>query len=89
MRCSGKICLSRTGDSLLTNKRRPILTVVEDTCGVHDTLAAACDLYRYQARCLSGTTALQRLTCWLCTHNIAQKCHIEPAEDIWTSFRPS
>ena len=23
---------------LVTNKRRPILTLVEDTCGVHDTL---------------------------------------------------
>ena len=33
---------------LVTNKRRPILTVVEDTCGVHDTLMSACDIYRYQ-----------------------------------------
>lgn len=37
------------GDSLLTNRRRPILTMVEDTSGgVHDTLVAACDRYRYQ-----------------------------------------
>jgi len=36
------------GDSLLTNKRRPILTVTEDTCGVHDLLMSACDIYRYQ-----------------------------------------
>lgn len=34
---------------LCTNKRRPILTLLEDTCGVHDTLIAACDIYRYQA----------------------------------------
>ena len=33
---------------MVTNKRRPILTVVADTCGVHDTLMSACDLYRYQ-----------------------------------------
>jgi uncharacterized protein YcgI (DUF1989 family) len=38
----------RVGDALLTNRRRPILTMVEDTSpGVHDTLIAACDLFRY------------------------------------------
>ncbi len=36
------------GDPLVTNRRRPILTMVEDTSpGVHDTLIAACDLFRY------------------------------------------
>ena len=38
----------RLGDVLVTNKRRPILTLIEDTTpGVHDTLMAACDSYRY------------------------------------------
>ena len=38
----------RPGDSCVTNQRRPILTLVEDTSGgVHDTLIAACDRYRY------------------------------------------
>ena len=37
------------GDSLVTNRRRPILTLVEDTSGgIHDTLFAACDRWRYQ-----------------------------------------
>ena len=37
------------GDCLYTNKRRPILTMVEDTSpGVHDTLIASCDRYRYE-----------------------------------------
>jgi uncharacterized protein YcgI (DUF1989 family) len=37
------------GDALVTNKRRPILTVVEDTSGgIHDTLFAACDRWRYE-----------------------------------------
>ncbi len=37
------------GDTLVTNRRRPILTLTEDTShGVHDTLMAACDRYRYQ-----------------------------------------
>lgn len=36
------------GDALTTNKRRPILTLTEDTSsGIHDTLLAACDSYRY------------------------------------------
>lgn len=37
----------RVGQALVTNRRREILTVVEDTCGVHDTLMAACDNERY------------------------------------------
>jgi uncharacterized protein len=37
------------GDTFVTNRRRPILTVVEDTSGgVHDTLFAACDRWRYE-----------------------------------------
>ena len=37
----------RVGDSLVTNQRRPILTLVEDTSpGIHDT-RIACDRYRY------------------------------------------
>jgi uncharacterized protein YcgI (DUF1989 family) len=37
-----------TGDHLYTNRRRPILTITEDTTpGIHDTLMAACDNYRY------------------------------------------
>jgi len=39
----------KSGDSLVTNRRRPILTLVEDTSpGIHDTLLAACDRYRYE-----------------------------------------
>ena len=37
------------GDALVTNRRRPILTLVEDTSGgIHDTLFAACDRWRYE-----------------------------------------
>lgn len=37
------------GDALVTNFRRPILRIVQDTSlGVHDTLIAACDRYRYE-----------------------------------------
>ena len=41
--------MARVGDSLVTNRRRPILTLIEDTSpGIHDTLIAACDRYRYE-----------------------------------------
>ena len=37
------------GDHLVTNRRRPILTLEEDTSpGRHDTLMAACDRWRYE-----------------------------------------
>ncbi|MFC3631204.1 DUF1989 domain-containing protein [Paracoccus angustae] len=39
----------QVGDSLRSNRRRPVLTLIEDTSGgVHDTLIAACDQYRYE-----------------------------------------
>lgn len=38
----------KVGDVMVTNRRRPILTITEDTTpGIHDTLMAACDRYRY------------------------------------------
>ena len=37
------------GDTFVTMKRQPILTLVEDTSpGVHDTFMAACDRHRYE-----------------------------------------
>ncbi len=40
--------IPKVGDALATNRRRPILTLIEDTSpGIHDTLMAACDLFRY------------------------------------------
>ena len=41
--------IPRAGDVLVTNRRKPILTLVADTSpGVHDTLIAPCDLDRYR-----------------------------------------
>ena len=38
----------RPGDEMLDEERSPILTLVEDTSpGVHDTVIAACDPFRY------------------------------------------
>jgi hypothetical protein len=46
-RCLASIRLA-LGASLFTNHREPILDLVEDTVGVHDFMAAACDPYRYR-----------------------------------------
>jgi hypothetical protein len=41
--------IPQVGDPLYTNQRRPILTLLEDTSpGIHDTIIAACDRYRYK-----------------------------------------
>ncbi len=41
--------LPTTGDTLYSNRRRPLLSFVEDTSGgIHDTLIAACDARRYE-----------------------------------------
>lgn len=53
------------GDPLVTNRRRPILTLTEDTSGgIHDTLVAACDRWRYE---LLGCTSHHDN----CTDNLA------------------
>jgi len=41
--------IPRVGDTLYSNDRRPLMTVVADTSpGVHDTLMASCDAARYR-----------------------------------------
>jgi uncharacterized protein YcgI (DUF1989 family) len=41
--------IPKVGDPLVTNHRRAILTLTEDTSGgIHDTLVAACDRWRYE-----------------------------------------
>src|SRR5713101_1787878 len=53
------------GDALVTNRRRPILTLTADTSGgIHDTLFAACDRWRYE---LLGCTGYHDN----CTDNLA------------------
>ena len=39
----------KVGDALVSNERRTLLTLIEDTSpGVHDTVIASCDSHRYQ-----------------------------------------
>jgi uncharacterized protein len=48
-RASCKALCPSPGENFVSNKRRPILSFVRDTSpGIHDTLLAACDVYRYQ-----------------------------------------
>ena len=57
--------MAEVGDHMVTNQRRPILTLLEDTSpGIHDTLLAACDRYRYE---LLGCTGYHDN----CTDNLA------------------
>ena len=54
------------GSVLLTTRRRPVLTIVDDTSGgVHDTMLAACDIYRCQ---MLGCTTYHRN----CTDNLRE-----------------
>lgn len=39
----------KRGDTMVTNSRKPILKIMQDSAnGAHDTLLAACDRYRYE-----------------------------------------
>ncbi len=41
--------IPKVGDKLVTNRRSPILEMVADSsAGIHDTVIAACDAYRYE-----------------------------------------
>lgn len=52
--CLEKIRFTR-GDTLMTNRRRPLLEIVEDTSpGLHDSLLSACDEARYRLLGVTG-----------------------------------
>jgi uncharacterized protein YcgI (DUF1989 family) len=47
--------IPRAGDLLRTNRREPVLTLVDDTSpGIHDTLIPACDPARYRQLGVTG-----------------------------------
>jgi uncharacterized protein YcgI (DUF1989 family) len=68
------------GDALVTNRRRPILSLVEDTtAGAHDTLMAACDARRYE---LLGAVGYHDN----CVDNLRNALQ---AIDLWSRTTPS
>ncbi len=54
-----------TGDKIVTNKRRPILRIIEDTCNIHDTMIAACNTERYKQLGCEGYHANCEDNLWL------------------------
>lgn len=48
MRASLSSIRIKKGDLLYSNRRRPLMQLVEDTVGVHDIFFPACDYYRYK-----------------------------------------
>lgn len=65
------------GTVLLSNRRQPMLTMIEDTSGgVHDTMLAACDVHRYR---MLGCATYHRN----CTDNLREalaELGLEPPE---------
>lgn len=61
---ANRLC-PRQGESFHNNHRRPILQLVQDTCGVHDPLTAPCDEHRYRLYSVQGEHAS-------CTSNFRQ-----------------
>ncbi len=55
LRAQLETIIPQAGQPLCTNRRRPILTFIEDTSpGIHDTIIAACDLHRYHSLGVEG-----------------------------------
>lgn len=47
--------IPEVGDSLVSNERKPMLTIIENTSlGYHDTLIPACDKFRYEQLGVKG-----------------------------------
>lgn len=71
------------GDSFVTNRRNPILTLVEDTSpGVHDTFMAACCRDRYRRL---GVAGYHRN----CVDNLIEALAalgLSPPAPVWASF---
>ncbi len=73
------------GDPLVTTRRRPILRLIEDTSpGVHDTLLAACDRYRYEL--LGCTTYHDNCTDNLAAAMAALDLHPPKTPSPWNLF---
>lgn len=69
-----------TGDVLVSNRRQPMLSILEDTTpGIHDTLYAACDAERYAQLGVKD----HHHSCSENLHDEAKKAGIELRDD-WT-----
>ena len=71
------------GDTFVTTKRNPILTVVEDTSpGIHDTFMACCDAQRYRLLDFIG----HHRNCLDNMFSAMRAIHQTPPQAIYASF---
>lgn len=73
------------GDELVTNRRRPILCMIEDSSiGIHDTLIAACDLPRYRTLGVAHYHDNCSDNLRMAMHAIGRQVHEVPAPfNVW------
>jgi uncharacterized protein YcgI (DUF1989 family) len=79
----------RVGDTFVTNHRRAVLTLAEDTSGgVHDTLLAACDRWRYELLGAPGhDNCADNLHAALAAAGLAAPCTPSPL-NLFENARP-
>ncbi|KAF2791038.1 hypothetical protein K505DRAFT_327176 [Melanomma pulvis-pyrius CBS 109.77] len=71
------------GDVLVSQKRAPMVKLVEDTSpGVHDTLIAACDRWRYSELGVEGYHESCTDNCWDALAKLAEGLEGETAEGV-------
>lgn len=69
------------GDTLVSQKRAPMVRLVEDTSpGVHDTLIAACDLWRYSELGVQGYHESCTDNCWDALFALSNSVEVEIAD---------
>ena len=77
--------LPHVDDAMCTNHRRPILTILaDDSGGIHDTLIAACDRYRYELLGHAGHHANCTDNLAACLAALDAAAHVTPAP--WNLF---
>ena len=70
--------IPQVGDSMVTNLRRPIFTLLEDTGpGVHDTVVSACCQYLYQQQIgkVSRSCSMS-LSAYMMVIEVPQQCGV-------------
>ncbi|KAF2636774.1 hypothetical protein P280DRAFT_472674 [Massarina eburnea CBS 473.64] len=71
------------GDTLVSQKRAPMVQLVEDTSpGVHDTLIAACDRWRYSELGVTGYHESCTDNCWDALEKLGGEAEASVAEVV-------
>ncbi|PVI04519.1 hypothetical protein DM02DRAFT_716311 [Periconia macrospinosa] len=71
------------GDTLVSQKRAPMVKLIEDTSpGVHDTLIAACDRWRYSELGVEGYHESCTDNCWDALFALSSSLEVEVAQAL-------